>query len=104
MVYAILIAIFVALLVGVVIAASAKDRYAEMTEEEFRAEAERSSLLGAAVLGLHKFLQPKRVEYVLKKDKNFFSSLLGLLIATGRRWQPGGCRGGFAGRRQAARA
>ena len=43
MVYAILIATFVALLVGVVMAASAKDRYAEMTEEEFRAEAERSS-------------------------------------------------------------
>lgn len=70
MVYAILIAIFVALLVGVVIAASARDRYAEMTEKEFQAEAERSSLLGAAVLGFHKFLQPKRVEYTLKKDKH----------------------------------
>ena len=54
-----------ALLVGVVIAASAKDRYAEMTEEEFQGRP-----CCAAVLGLHKFLQPKRVEYILKKDKH----------------------------------
>lgn len=70
MVYIVLIAIFVALLVGVAVAASTKNRYTQMTEEEFQAEAERSSLLGAAMLGLHQHLQQKRVEYVIQKDKH----------------------------------
>lgn len=65
-----LLAVFIALVIGVIVAATSKGRYQEMSEEEFRAEAERSSLLGSAVLGLHKFLQPKRVEYVLKRDKH----------------------------------
>ncbi len=70
MVYVVLIAILVALLVGVVMAASTRDRYTNMTEKEFEAEAERSSVLGAATLGLHKLLQPKRVEYIVQKDKH----------------------------------
>ncbi len=65
-----LLAVFVALVIGVMAAATSKGRYQEMSEEEFQAEAERASLLGSAVLGVHKFLQPKRVEYILKRDKH----------------------------------
>ena len=56
----------VALIIGV---AAGKDRYAEMSEEEFEAEAKRASLLGAAVMEMHKFLQPTRVEFMRKRDK-----------------------------------
>ena len=70
MIYVILFAVFVALLVGLARAASTRDRYADMTEEEFQADADRSSLLGAAMLGLQKNLQQKRVEYILQRDKH----------------------------------
>jgi hypothetical protein len=40
-----------------------------MSEEEFEAEAKRASLLGAAVMGLQKVLEPKRVEYIMQRDK-----------------------------------
>jgi hypothetical protein len=44
---------------------SSGDRYANMTEEEFEAEAKRASLMGAAVTGLQKVIDPgHRVEYV----------------------------------------
>jgi len=56
----------VALIIGV---AAGKDRYAEMSEEEFEAEAKRASLLGAAVMGLQKVLEPKHVEYMMLRDK-----------------------------------
>lgn len=46
-----------------------KDRYAAMTEEAFEAEAKRSSLLGAAVMGLQKVFEPKRVQYIMQRDK-----------------------------------
>ena len=56
----------VALIIGV---AAGKDRYAEMSEEEFEAEAKRVSPLGAAVMEMHKFLQPTRVEFMRKREK-----------------------------------
>jgi hypothetical protein len=56
----------VALIAGI---AGGKDRYAKMSEAEFEAEAQRASLLGAAVTSLHKFLQPTRVEYMMQRDK-----------------------------------
>ena len=56
----------VALIIGV---AAGKDRYAEMSEEEFEAEAKRVSPLGAAMMEMHKFLQPTRVEFMRKRDK-----------------------------------
>ncbi len=49
--------------------AGGKDRYAEMSEAEFEAEAKRASALGAAVMGLQKVLEPKRVEYIMQRDK-----------------------------------
>lgn len=58
-----------ALVAVVVSLTTSKDRYAQMTEEEFEAEAKRSSLLGAAVMEMHKFLQPTRVEYMRRRDK-----------------------------------
>ena len=70
LVYGILFAIFLGLVVGLIAIATRKDRYVEMTEEEFQKEAERSTMLGASVLGLHKVLQPKRVEYILQRDKH----------------------------------
>ncbi len=67
--------VYVVLLVVLLVVALLKltigpDRYAKMTEAEFEAEAKRSSPLGAGVLGLHKLLQPKRVEYLLQRDKH----------------------------------
>jgi len=60
------IVVVVALIIGV---ATGKDRYAEMSEEEFEAEAKRASMLGAAVMGLQKVLEPKHVEYMMQRDK-----------------------------------
>lgn len=39
-----------------------------MSEEEFEAEAKRVSMLGAAVMGLQKVPEPKRVEYIMQRD------------------------------------
>lgn len=61
-----ILAAVIALIVGIT---TGKDRYAEMSEEEFEAEAKRASLLGAAVMEMHKFLQPTRVEFTRKRDK-----------------------------------
>ncbi len=62
----VLVAVVVALIVGIT---AGKDRFAEMSEDEFEAEAKRASLLGAAVMEMHKFLQPTRVEFMRKRDK-----------------------------------
>lgn len=70
MVHLILIGICMALLVGAVLAASTKDSHTDMTEKEFEAEAQRSSLPGSAMLRLKKTLQPERVEYILQKGKH----------------------------------
>ncbi len=54
----------IAVVYGIAKAASG-DRYANMTEEEFEAEAKRASLVGAGVIGLQKVIDPgHRVEYV----------------------------------------
>jgi hypothetical protein len=51
-------------MVGIVKAASS-DRYKDMTEEEFEAEAQRASLAGSAITGLQKVIDPGHgVEYV----------------------------------------
>ena len=64
MIYAIVIGIVVVLVCGIVKAASA-DRYSNMTEEEFEAEAQRSSLIGGAMIGLQQVIDPgHRVEYL----------------------------------------
>lgn len=60
------LAAVVALIVGFT---AGKDRYAEISEEEFEAEAKRASLLGAAVMRLQKVLEPKHVEYMIQRDK-----------------------------------
>ena len=61
-----IVALVLALIIGFT---SGKDRYAEMSEAEFEAEAKRGSALGAAMMGLQKMLEPKRVEYMLQRDK-----------------------------------
>ncbi|MBI3404125.1 MAG: hypothetical protein HY046_01550 [Acidobacteria bacterium] len=44
---------------------NSEDRYSKMTEEEFEAEAKRSSAIGAAVMGMQEILEPSRkVEYI----------------------------------------
>jgi uncharacterized protein affecting Mg2+/Co2+ transport len=56
--------VLVAIVWGIAKAASG-NRYANMTEEEFEAEAKRASLVGAGVMGLQKVIDPgHRVEYV----------------------------------------
>jgi len=48
-----------------------QDRYSKMTEEEFEAEAQRASLLGAGVVELQKHLDPlHKVEYLQQRDKH----------------------------------
>lgn len=60
------VAVVVAIIVG---STTGKDRYAEMSEAEFEAEAKRASPLGAAMLGLQKILEPRKVEYLMQRDK-----------------------------------
>jgi hypothetical protein len=62
----VILVVVVALIIGVT---SGKDRYAEMSEEEFEAEAKRVSTLGAAIMGLQKVIEPKKVEYMMQRDK-----------------------------------
>ena len=64
--FAIVVAlVFLAAIIWGIAKAASGDRYANMTEEEFEAEAKRSSALGAAVTGLQKVIDPgHRVEYV----------------------------------------
>jgi hypothetical protein len=58
------IVIFIALVVAIAKAASG-DRYSKMSEEEYEAEVQRSSKMGAAVAGLQKVIDPSHgVQYV----------------------------------------
>ena len=68
---AFLVVAFIALvLIGLLIyVLGAPDRHARMTEEEFEEEAQRASMLGAAMVGLDKALRPNRVEHVLIQKK-----------------------------------
>ena len=65
----VILAVIVALVALIIGVAAGKDRYAEMSEAEFEAEAKRASLLGTAVMGLQKVLEPKHVEYIMQRDK-----------------------------------
>jgi hypothetical protein len=69
MTYAIGLAVLIALIVAIARAADG-DRYATMTEEEYEAEAQRSSRLGAAVAGLQKVIDPShRAEYLQEQAR-----------------------------------
>jgi hypothetical protein len=57
MIYVIGLVVFVVLVVAIAQAASG-DRYANMSEEEYEAEVKRGSLMGAAVAGLQKVIDP----------------------------------------------
>lgn len=61
--------VVVALVIALVVAIGGSDRYSKMTEEEFEEEAERSSLLGAAMIGTQKLFQPSRVQAMLEQKK-----------------------------------
>jgi hypothetical protein len=70
MISALIIVAVLALVVGAILyLITDDDRYSKMSEQEFQEEADRGTLTGAAVMGLHKVLQPKRVEYILQRDK-----------------------------------
>lgn len=65
-----IIAVLVAALFGLAIAVRGA-RYEEMTEEEFEAEAKRSSRVGGALLEFQKAVDPShKVEYVQSKEKH----------------------------------
>ena len=69
MAYALGALILIALVYAIAKAASG-NRYSEMTEQEFEAEAQRSSRLGGAVAGLQKILDPSHhVEYVQEQQE-----------------------------------
>lgn len=67
MAYLVTAVVLIIVIYGTVKAASS-GRYAKMTEEEFEAEARRSSLIGAAMMGIQKTVDPgHRVDYVLEE-------------------------------------
>ncbi len=67
--YFIVGAVIVGIIYGLTQLASS-DRYANMTEEEFEAEAKRSSSLGAAMSAVQKIVDPShRVEYVEQQNR-----------------------------------
>jgi len=69
MIYFVALAVVALLVYGIMKAASG-GRYSKMTEEEFEAEAKRSSAMGAAVSGLQKVIDPShRVEYVEEQQQ-----------------------------------
>jgi hypothetical protein len=62
----IILVVVAAVLIGALIyTLGAPDRHETMTEEEFEEEAKKKSLVGAALIGLDKALQPGRTEHVL---------------------------------------
>ena len=60
-------------LIGIVFAivkVVSSDRYAKMTEEEFEAEAKRSSAMGIAVAGLQKIVDPShKIELMQEQEQ-----------------------------------
>ncbi len=64
-----LIIVIVALVIALVVSIGGSDRYSKMTEKEFEEEAERSSLLGAAMIGTQNLIQPSRVQAMSKQKK-----------------------------------
>lgn len=67
--YWVLFAAVILLLIALVVVMGGPDRYAKMSEKEFEEDAERKSLLGAAMVGVEKVLRPERVEQVLEQKK-----------------------------------
>jgi len=53
----------------VIAKAMSGDRYANMTEEEFEAEAKRSSTLGIAVAGLQKIVDPSHEVQLMQEQQ-----------------------------------
>jgi hypothetical protein len=71
MIYIILLAVLVVLLLAVIRVAGGDDRYKEMSEEEFEAEARRVSMTGVAMTELQKHIDPQhKVEYLSQRDKH----------------------------------
>ena len=64
-----LVIVIVALVIALVVAIGGSDRYSKMTEKEFEEEAERSSLLGAAMIGTQNLIQPSRVQAMFEQKK-----------------------------------
>jgi hypothetical protein len=61
---------FVVLIVYGIVKAIGGRRYSEMTEEEFAAEAKRSSAMGAAVGGLQKIIDPGHsTEHIVEQEQ-----------------------------------
>lgn len=67
--YFVLFAVVILLLIVLVAVIGSPDRYAKMSEKEFEQDAERGSLLGAAMLGVAKALRPDRAEQVLEQKQ-----------------------------------
>ena len=71
MIYIIMLGVLVALLLVIIRVAAGDDRYKEMTEEEFEAEARRVSMTGVAMTELQKHIDPQhKVEYLAQRDKH----------------------------------
>jgi len=69
MIYVFWTAVVAATVYGIAKAISG-ERYSKMSEEEFEAEAKRSSMIGAGVAGLQKVIDPShRVEYVEEQQQ-----------------------------------
>ncbi len=63
------VVVVVAAICGIVNLASG-DRYANMTEEEFEAEAQRARALSGVLMSVQKIVNPThKVEYIMQKDK-----------------------------------
>ncbi|HEX4001374.1 MAG TPA: hypothetical protein VHX36_01925 [Candidatus Acidoferrales bacterium] len=52
-----------------IVKAMSGDRYADMTEEEFEAEAKRNSTLGIAVAGLQKIVDPSHEVRLMQEQQ-----------------------------------
>ena len=65
-----LIAVVVALIVGLIALLGSPDRHAQMTEEEFEEEAKKKSLMRAGMIGLQKVLEPNRIEHVMEQKQH----------------------------------
>ena len=61
-----LIAVVVALIVGLIALLGSPDRHAQMTEEEFEEEVRKKSLLGAAITGLEGTLRNREATIMME--------------------------------------
>lgn len=68
--YAFGILVLLGVIWALIRAVIAKDRYAEMTEEEFEAEAKKASAVGAGLQQFQRIVEGRRVEYMLQQDKH----------------------------------